>query len=405
MVEVGLLPSLEETPRQPGQGGGVAGQAQERRQGHDPGVDAGVAPDEAGRSLEAVSQDGRHVLEGQTGQQAAEQPIALLGEGQLLIGVDRGPSREQPTRLQLDESRRDQEELGGHLEVQRLDPGEVLQVLVHQPRQAHLGDLELALGDQPQEKVERSLEDRGGHLVAHGAGAMVLPPAGAEPSFSRGRRGTAHPSRQPAGPPDAGRGGAGRSPRPTAPPRPRRGRRRRPRRGRGRRRGALGRAAAGRPGWWPATARGPPGRRGAFRRRGAGPPGPGRHALGGRLRTARAQAKAWRWSAAACPQNRAHSAGCSRLATQACSPGCSGSAPRTPKKRRTRWPGPPLTRSPAGPSPRRSRRRRGHRGTPRSSGRGRGTRRGRGGRRRGGPGAGAPAAPGGCRPAAGSAAC
>ena len=62
------------------------------------------------------------------------------------------------------------------LQVEARHARQVRQVLVHQAHQAELGDLHLPLRDEAEQQVEGALEHRGGDLVAHGVGLMVLPP-------------------------------------------------------------------------------------------------------------------------------------------------------------------------------------------------------------------------------------
>ena len=66
-----------------------------------------------------MGEDRGDVLEGEAGEQAGEQPIALLGEQQLLVEVDVGVAGEQAAGLQLDEGGGDHQELGGDLEIER----------------------------------------------------------------------------------------------------------------------------------------------------------------------------------------------------------------------------------------------------------------------------------------------
>ena len=65
-------------------------------------------------------EDRRDVLERLALEEPREQLVALLPERQLLVEVDVVAPGEQATRLQLDERRGDEEELGGDVEVESL---------------------------------------------------------------------------------------------------------------------------------------------------------------------------------------------------------------------------------------------------------------------------------------------
>ena len=105
------------------------------------------------------------VLERLALEQAGEQQVALLPQGQLVVEVDVVAAGQQAAGLQLDERGGDQQELGGHVEVERLQPVELGQVGVDDRRQRHLVEVDLLAQDQVQQQVERALEDGGGHLV------------------------------------------------------------------------------------------------------------------------------------------------------------------------------------------------------------------------------------------------
>jgi len=69
--------------------------------------------------------------------------------------------------LQLDQRRRDEQELGRDLEVDGLQPVELGEVLVDDRGERHLPQVDLLAEDEMQEEVERTLVDGGAHLVAH----------------------------------------------------------------------------------------------------------------------------------------------------------------------------------------------------------------------------------------------
>ena len=59
------------------------------------------------------------VLEGLALEQPGEQEVALLEAQQLLVELDVVAARQQPPRLELDQRRGDEQELGGDVEVER----------------------------------------------------------------------------------------------------------------------------------------------------------------------------------------------------------------------------------------------------------------------------------------------
>ncbi len=107
------------------------------------------------------------VLERAVLQQPCEEQVAGLEQGEVLLVLHLG-SRQQPDHLEIEQRRSDHEEARGLVEVpvvtQTLDVGDEL---VGDPGQGHLGDVELVLGDQLQQKVERSLEVVEGDRESH----------------------------------------------------------------------------------------------------------------------------------------------------------------------------------------------------------------------------------------------
>ena len=67
-------------------------------------------------------EDRGDVLERLALEQPGEQQVALLPQRQLVVEVDVVATGQQPPRLQLDERRRDQQELGGEVEIEALQP-------------------------------------------------------------------------------------------------------------------------------------------------------------------------------------------------------------------------------------------------------------------------------------------
>ena len=73
--------------------------------------------------------------------------------------------------LQLDERRRDEQELGGDVEVEPARSLDLDQVLVDDRGERDLPQVHLLLEDEMEQEVERALVHRGAHLVRHrGAG-------------------------------------------------------------------------------------------------------------------------------------------------------------------------------------------------------------------------------------------
>jgi hypothetical protein len=111
----------------------------------------------------------RRLLERLALQQAGEEKVALLPEPELLVEVDVITAWEQAPRLELHQDGGDQEELGGHLQVEGLHALELEDVGVDDGRDADLVDVHLLLGDEVEQEVEGALEHGRGHLVGHAA--------------------------------------------------------------------------------------------------------------------------------------------------------------------------------------------------------------------------------------------
>jgi hypothetical protein len=101
-----------------------------------------------------------------------EQEVAGLEQREVVLVLDVA-LRQQPSRLEVEQRGRDQQELGGLFEI----VAEVLDVadeLVGDLRQRHLGDVELMLGDQREQQVEWALEDTEADREAGCRGCRVL---------------------------------------------------------------------------------------------------------------------------------------------------------------------------------------------------------------------------------------
>src|SRR5439155_24234441 len=88
------------------------------------------------------------VLEGLALEQAGQQEVALLESQQLFVELELVDARQQATGLQLDQRGRDQEELGGDVEVELLHAVELGEIRVDDLTERHLPQLHFLLEDQ-----------------------------------------------------------------------------------------------------------------------------------------------------------------------------------------------------------------------------------------------------------------
>lgn len=128
------------------------------------------------------AEDSTHVLERLALEEPRQQEVALLPESEFLVEIDVLSSGQQTTSLQFHEGGRDQQELGRHVEIERLHGLDLVQIGVDDARQVDLVDVDLLLQDQVQEEVEGALENRSAHVDGHGA--RLIGPAG----FTRSSR-------------------------------------------------------------------------------------------------------------------------------------------------------------------------------------------------------------------------
>src|SRR5207245_1985891 len=129
-----------------------------------------------GGQASQVLELGGRVLERLALQQAGEEQVALLEQQQLVVEVEVVAARQQAAGLELDERGGDEEELGGHLEIEMVHALELGQVAVDDAGQRDLVDVDLLARDQVQEQVEGPFEDRGLDLVRHVAEPTGPPP-------------------------------------------------------------------------------------------------------------------------------------------------------------------------------------------------------------------------------------
>ena len=122
------------------------------------------------RPVGVVGQAAEHpgdVLERLALEQAGQQQVALLPQASSSSRSTSSRPGQQAAGLQLDERRRDQQELGGDVEVEDLQPLDLVQVGVDDLAQRDLVDIDLLSEDQVQQQVERPLEDGGRHRKCH----------------------------------------------------------------------------------------------------------------------------------------------------------------------------------------------------------------------------------------------
>ena len=83
------------------------------------------------------------ILERQVHQEPRQEPVSLLCQRQLVVEVDLPVIGKEMAGLQLDERRRNQQELARHREIHAGHHIEVLEILGHEIGQAEFGDLNL----------------------------------------------------------------------------------------------------------------------------------------------------------------------------------------------------------------------------------------------------------------------
>ena len=129
---------------------------------------SGGAGDRTARGLQPLVHHARRVLERLALEQPGQQEVALFEAHQLLVEIDVFAAGQQPAGLQLDERRRDEQELGGDVEV---DPFHALDLgaeHVDDVRERDLPEVDLFFQDEVQEEVERAFENGRRDLVRHG---------------------------------------------------------------------------------------------------------------------------------------------------------------------------------------------------------------------------------------------
>ena len=111
------------------------------------------------------------VLERLALEQPREEQVALLETQELVVELDVVEAGQEPTRLELDEGRGDEEELGRDVEVEGVGAVhrcvELGEVARRRSRERHLPQLHLVAQDEVQQQVERPLVDGRVDVVRH----------------------------------------------------------------------------------------------------------------------------------------------------------------------------------------------------------------------------------------------
>ena len=105
-----------------------------------------------------LGEEGGHLLVGAVLQQPREEQISRLKEGEVLLVLDLATGQ-QSGGLEVEQGRGDDEELRCLVQVPlRALRAQIGDELVGDDVKSELGDLQLVLGDELQEQIERSLE-------------------------------------------------------------------------------------------------------------------------------------------------------------------------------------------------------------------------------------------------------
>ena len=140
-----------------------------RRQAAERLLDARAAGDDLAAAPQQALEHAGRVLERLALEQPGQQQVALLEAEQLLVELGHLRAGQQAADLELDERRRDQQELGGDVEIDPVD-----RLDLDEERVDHLGDLDvpdvhLFLQDEMEEELERPLVHRDADGVGHRA--------------------------------------------------------------------------------------------------------------------------------------------------------------------------------------------------------------------------------------------
>ena len=126
-------------------------------------LEADGTRDLACRPRHPLRKERGYLLVGAVLQQAREEQVARLQEGEVLLVLDFA-TRQESRCLQVEQRRGHDEEFGRFIEVPvRALGAQVRDELVRDDVQGELGDLQLVLGDELKEQVERPLEGADGN--------------------------------------------------------------------------------------------------------------------------------------------------------------------------------------------------------------------------------------------------
>ena len=128
---------------------------------------AALARVAAGGDGGQLPQDQRSVLEGLALDQTRQQEIPLLPQTEFVVEIDLVVVGQEPAGLELDQRGRDQEKLGGDLEVELLHAIQLAEVRIDNLVQVDLVEIDLLAQDQVQQQIERTVEHRRVDLVRH----------------------------------------------------------------------------------------------------------------------------------------------------------------------------------------------------------------------------------------------
>jgi hypothetical protein len=153
----------------------------------EPLVRADGAPDVGGRGGEPGRHQPGDVLVRLVLEESREEQVALLEQRlqRVVVAVGAG---EQLDRLELDQRGRDQEELGGDLEVEAAHSLHLGEIVLGDAGDRDLPQVDLLPRDEVQQQVERALELRGPDDVVHRRTACVDGPGPGGEAVLIGRR-------------------------------------------------------------------------------------------------------------------------------------------------------------------------------------------------------------------------
>ena len=118
-----------------------------------------AAGETAGVNGHLAREDGGYLLVGAVLQQLGEEQVPGFQQGEVLFVLHLAGGQ-QPGRLQVEQGGRDHQEKACLVQVPSLGTGsDIRDELIGHLGQGNLGDVQLVLGDQAEQQVERSFED------------------------------------------------------------------------------------------------------------------------------------------------------------------------------------------------------------------------------------------------------